>query len=600
MTSETQHLETTLKKRLHCGICLDVYQDARMLDCQHSFCLGCVSGLTSRATTSIACPICRRSTSLITVEQLPRNLMLNELVELLHMPTSRKSVHEHTNLICDDCGDDEVDVNCKCIDCGLTLCTLCTNSHGRRISTRMHTLRKVSNLTVDELKLKPTVRYCEEHPEESLKLWCDVCELLICRDCSATKHVLHSAVPVRDIAEKYRDSITKKLHKLQPGLDQLTDQASVINSRIDEVHRDTKRAKEKLNYNIEGLISKLILVRDEALSAIQCSGDAQADAARVFLTEISACRETTTAYLQEIDSRIRSNCDVDILLQAKGLEDRISALAVLTDTFVTQPRYSSSLVLPNIFDYASVEKSIDEMWINSVESEPDFDPRIEVVEGQPVLNEQYLESLAKDIFKPSTNVLGLSTESQLTVLDCVTFKSWRELELVGVRRIQDAAAMSTEMKMQLGWRLNRVTLNVLIAKANAAIKFIALRDSVIDARCDTLEEANTEVRRRNLPHSSSQHLSRQSKGLFHSSKWEAFTPGSSPEVLSCVTPQVKGCLNRIKIKRIMDLSKISQLRRRQLSLTLSPPQVRELVSESTRALEFFATRDEIFRRTGTF
>ena len=54
-------LEDRLAKNLECAICLDTYDDPRMLKCQHSYCRKCLEGIVTSVgrVQKVKCPECR-------------------------------------------------------------------------------------------------------------------------------------------------------------------------------------------------------------------------------------------------------------------------------------------------------------------------------------------------------------------------------------------------------------------------------------------------------------------------------------------------------------------------------------------------------------
>ena len=60
-------LEDRLAKNLECPICLDTYDDPRMLKCQHSYCRKCLEGIVTRVghVQKVKCPECREEMKVI-------------------------------------------------------------------------------------------------------------------------------------------------------------------------------------------------------------------------------------------------------------------------------------------------------------------------------------------------------------------------------------------------------------------------------------------------------------------------------------------------------------------------------------------------------
>ena len=78
---------------LMCSLCLDVFEDATLLKCGHSFCRKCLESYDQcrpAEKESIPCPLCRRETDLDAgrVAGLMSNVSVNSLVEEFNSATN--------------------------------------------------------------------------------------------------------------------------------------------------------------------------------------------------------------------------------------------------------------------------------------------------------------------------------------------------------------------------------------------------------------------------------------------------------------------------------------------------------------------------------
>lgn len=76
------------KDSVTCAICTDVFDDARMLTCSHSFCLHCLTEYRADSNGQYKeCPICRDVTvpPLGSLEILPANDFANKVVEVIQL-----------------------------------------------------------------------------------------------------------------------------------------------------------------------------------------------------------------------------------------------------------------------------------------------------------------------------------------------------------------------------------------------------------------------------------------------------------------------------------------------------------------------------------
>ncbi|CAF2836353.1 unnamed protein product [Rotaria sp. Silwood2] len=74
---------------LQCPICLEIFHDPKVLDCQHTFCANCLkvhlssSSSILRTPNAIDCPVCRRRSNLInnSIDSLPGNYIVRDIIE---------------------------------------------------------------------------------------------------------------------------------------------------------------------------------------------------------------------------------------------------------------------------------------------------------------------------------------------------------------------------------------------------------------------------------------------------------------------------------------------------------------------------------------
>ena len=108
------------------------------------------------------------------------------------MTTKNISSHVNVNHCCQCQGDTEY----YCLTCEQNLCPACKTKHSISLNTKEHDVRLY--------KFKNRIRYarelCENHPSQVYELYCDVCALPFCVDC--TEHKDHN---VQDIMTEFKE-----------------------------------------------------------------------------------------------------------------------------------------------------------------------------------------------------------------------------------------------------------------------------------------------------------------------------------------------------------------------------------------------------------
>ena len=115
------------------------------------------------------------------------------------------------------CTEDDPSV-AHCSTCGKFLCDFCAKAHRRQVNFRDHKVVTLDQLSSDAVKSLERPRYCSHHPEETLKLYCNTCQALICRDCSIVDHQHHRfsfAKDARSVVQLQLEQTMKRVTKKQ-------------------------------------------------------------------------------------------------------------------------------------------------------------------------------------------------------------------------------------------------------------------------------------------------------------------------------------------------------------------------------------------------
>jgi hypothetical protein len=230
--SETpENPQTTTSKEvppeLKCAHCNNIYTTPKLLlPCLDTFCLKCISEFTKGTqlqvfvvTLSIAlkhCPVCKTEIELPLggVASLPDDFMANSILGVASLKEEKATPCD----MCDETGGDAAVVYCKVNrekyrnlvfllfqECTRFLCNDHTNTHKKDRVTKSHVILTMKEFKEDmelHAKTNKTV-FCNKHMNEELKLFCDTCDLAICRDCSVLDHKDHKIAFIKVLKTIY-------------------------------------------------------------------------------------------------------------------------------------------------------------------------------------------------------------------------------------------------------------------------------------------------------------------------------------------------------------------------------------------------------------
>lgn len=235
-----------LEERLFCAICLDHFTDPKTLPCLHSFCLQCLESLTiDPQRNTLSCPTCRQYTPLPagTAGGFPSAFHLNDLRESFII--MKKAVSD-SKVACDNCSSPNITGFCK--ECNKFLCSQCIDMHNKWGDFRNHIITRF-----DE-EVPPIT--CSAH-KKKVKVYCETCDELICRDCTIKLHEGHNNNAISDIYNKYCHelernlvAVKKRITAFENVLNSLTERENEIKAQKEAIEKEILDVKEEMVQNI--------------------------------------------------------------------------------------------------------------------------------------------------------------------------------------------------------------------------------------------------------------------------------------------------------------------------------------------------------------
>ncbi|XP_070555517.1 tripartite motif-containing protein 2-like [Ptychodera flava] len=200
---------------LSCAICLEQYKNPKILPCHHTFCRECLANFAGTAAI-LVCPTCKTpcQLSLGGVKQLKTSFFISSLLDIIYqgMPG-----HDDIPGVCEGC--EENDVSHRCLDCNLEFCRSCTKTHKAVPATKNHkvlTYSEYQEAKVSNIRLHSTI-YCSSHPENTVKFYCDTCQIPVCLECTVVEHGVPNCSHrnLQDAADDYVKQLKEMLTKLR-------------------------------------------------------------------------------------------------------------------------------------------------------------------------------------------------------------------------------------------------------------------------------------------------------------------------------------------------------------------------------------------------
>ena len=305
-TSAVTALEK-LADQLTCSVCLEEYTRPRVLPCLHVFCEACLQRLVVEGANRLStrCPNCRQVAQLPGegVASLPSAFYIQHLFEVRD---TLEKVRDPSKVQCEKCREGEAQGFCR--DCGQFICQSCLTTHRKWKELQGHEISSLDEVEAVASKMatpKKVAVMCPKHPTEPIKIYCDTCDELICRDCTVKAHRDHNYDLVPDAYPKHRDAIIASLEPIKWQLASIAKTIHKLDVRSTQLEEQGKECKGKVDAEIDRLHAILEARRKELHCEIdekvhQASKElaAQRDLHELTQAQVSSCVEFVEGSLQ--------------------------------------------------------------------------------------------------------------------------------------------------------------------------------------------------------------------------------------------------------------------------------------------------------------
>uniref|UniRef100_A0A3B3QEH9 RING-type E3 ubiquitin transferase n=1 Tax=Paramormyrops kingsleyae TaxID=1676925 RepID=A0A3B3QEH9_9TELE len=255
-------LEESAKQQSHvnlletCAVCSLSFhsREPKLLPCLHSFCKKCLPSPSRRYTSKtsqinvIRCPVCRQECMEVDVME---NFFVKDSMEV------PSSTVERTSQLCMSCTDN-AEATGFCVECVEFLCVTCIGAHQRVKFTKDHTIRQKEEVSPEAACVssqKPV--FCDVHKQEPLKLFCETCDRLTCRDCQLLKHKDHNYQFLEDAYRNHRDYMENMTLQLQEKKKAIEEVSNSINNGLLKVDENRKSVHNEIKKSICTLIIEI-------------------------------------------------------------------------------------------------------------------------------------------------------------------------------------------------------------------------------------------------------------------------------------------------------------------------------------------------------
>ena len=317
-----------LEQQLTCPVCLDNYTNPKSLPCLHSFCQHCLEGLPVNPQGNkyyIKCPTCRTSTELPELTgpaAFPVAFHINNFKEVYSL---MKKVTEPQQVTCDVCT--VANANGYCKDCNQFLCQSCHDTHKKFGANIHHQLMSLDEVATSASQLiygkQEKAMNCSKH-DDQLRIFCETCQEVICRDCTIGDHKNHDCIPIKDSYDKHHQVLETSLNPVKKMMDDIINVLTALTKRENEVKEQGDMVKQEIHVMVEKMIEKLRQSERQLTREVETATDSklqvlsgQKKSAEMSLSQLKDCKEF-------VEQSLKTGSQQQVLMSKKQMMERMS------------------------------------------------------------------------------------------------------------------------------------------------------------------------------------------------------------------------------------------------------------------------------------
>ncbi|XP_048577411.1 uncharacterized protein LOC116611725 [Nematostella vectensis] len=346
---ESEHTEmaTSASRRLEdevtCSLCIEHFNDPRVLPCLHSFCRHCLEELAvhSEGRGKLVCPLCKAEFQVIChikrayqkyiyyyispadVPSLKVNFMINSILSVLPLLTSEDSKKKP---VCESCDSGEP-AQGRCNECDHFVCEQCISAHKRFQPVQHHTILSFDEIKSGKLLAMSKTSYCTKHEGEVLKLFCESCKEVICRDCTVVDHKNHDYLFTSDVIAREKEEILGSAKKVASKITDIEQAMALVEETQQHLEENKRATRRDLDQFIDKQIGALEKMRSDLRGEIESACQKQEKQLTAQRETLSMRLASARSSLEFAERMCREANDVDVLSIRNEVLSQLSSLA---------------------------------------------------------------------------------------------------------------------------------------------------------------------------------------------------------------------------------------------------------------------------------
>ncbi|KAM6972350.1 tripartite motif-containing protein 2 isoform 2-T5 [Aplochiton taeniatus] len=268
------------KQFLICSICLDRYDNPKVLPCLHTFCERCLQNYIPAHSLTLSCPVCRQTSILPEkgVAALQSNFFITNLMDVLQRPPGNCSME------------------------AAALDTITTVATGQPLS-------------------------CPNHGGNVMEFYCPPCETAMCQECTSGEHAEHPTVPLRDVVEQHKASLQEQLDAVKNRLPEIDSALQVLSEILQQLTNQKSSIEEDIHSTFDELQKTLNVRKSVLLMELEVNYGLKQKVLQAQLDTLLQGQDGMNSSCNFTEQALSHGTEAEVLLVKKQMSERLSELA---------------------------------------------------------------------------------------------------------------------------------------------------------------------------------------------------------------------------------------------------------------------------------
>ena len=228
------------------------------------------------------------------------------------------------------------------------MCDECQSAHKKMKYLQSHKLVSLDELRAQVTSLVPlkkAVPHCPKHSENALKIYCDTCSTLICRDCTIRLHKDHNYDLVADVLTKHKEELVSSLKPVKEKLDSVQRALKDFDTRAKAIHDQKATIEANIHKEIDAqhrlldqrraeLVGELEILTQQKLKDLA----AQRDQVEITQVKLTSC-------LQYTEGGLKTGTDGEVLEMKSSVIKRVEQVSTEFKSKAIQPETKADIEL---------------------------------------------------------------------------------------------------------------------------------------------------------------------------------------------------------------------------------------------------------------